>query len=374
MDFENIYIHVPFCSTKCDYCGFYSVPNPCDSQLEIYLKRIEKELKQLKLSHPVSTLYFGGGTPSLLGPKKLKRMIEAVKRFIPLTPDAEVSMECNPETLDRERLDIIGELVNRFSIGVQSFDNTMLERLGRNATRKHIEHTLELLKEYGKENINLDLIYCIPGQTIKDWLEELRIAVEANAKHLSCYSLTLEEGTALAKKIGSDISPIDEDVSAEMWEQAGSFLDDRGIKRYEVSNYSAPGAECSHNMNVWYGRPYLGLGPAASSFDGRVRWTQPYSLEDWADGAPPEKDIIDPEYRMIEIFIIGLRTVNGWSKELWESVPLQNIVQVDWDTMLVRAFKVKRKYPELLAADPESIRLTSRGLLFWNTIAEAWLE
>lgn len=373
MDYENIYIHIPFCKQKCDYCGFYSEANPSSSRIKAFLDKLENKLEVLDFSKPMKTLFLGGGTPSLLSPQELQRLNLMVKKHIPLNDDTEISMECNPETLCQERLEVIKPMINRMSIGVQAFSNTFLNTLGRSSSREHIEKALHLAKDFNFDNLSIDLIYGIPGQSQDEWLSNLKTAVNADIKHISCYSLTLEEGSALVNRVES-FAPVADDESAEMWIKTGDFLEQHGFSRYEVSNYAKPGAECKHNMNIWHGETYLGLGPAASSFDGRTRWTEPASLDDWLMDKNPEKDFIEPEYRLIEIFIIGLRTVEGWTRSHWENIPLQQVMNVEWQLMVQKALKVKKVYPDLLDVSPKVIRLTQKGLLFWNTIAEAWLE
>lgn len=373
MDYENIYIHIPFCGKKCDYCGFYSEPAPSSTRIKEFLNKLEKKLAVLELTKPVNTLFLGGGTPSLLSPDELQRLYFMVKKHIPLNSDTEISMECNPETLCRERLEVIKPIINRISIGVQAFSDSSLDVLGRSGTREHIEKALHLVKDFNFNNLSIDLIYGIPGQTRKDWMSNLKLAVNSDIKHISCYSLTVEEGSKLINRIES-FAPADDDETAAMWIKTGDFLETQGFSRYEVSNYSQPGAECKHNVNIWHGQTYLGLGPAASSFDGRTRWTEPASLDDWLADKEVEKDVIEPEYRLIEIFIIGLRTVEGWTRDHWEKIPLQQIVNIEWQTMVQKSLKVKKTYPGLLEVTPKSIHLTQKGLLFWNTIAEAWLE
>jgi putative oxygen-independent coproporphyrinogen III oxidase len=373
MNYENIYIHIPFCKQKCDYCSFYSESSPSPTMISKFLDKLESKLEVQDLTKPVKSIFIGGGTPSLLTPEELQRLHIMVKKHIPVDPNTEISMECNPETLCEERLKVIKSMVNRISIGVQAFSNTTLDILGRSSSQADIENALKLTKDFDFENLSIDLIYGVPGQTQEQWLTNLKMAVKSNIKHISCYSLTVEEGTELANKLDG-FAPIDDDEAAEMWIKTGDFLEEQGFSRYEVSNYSKPGSECKHNVNIWHGQTYLGLGPASSSFDGRTRWTEAASLEEWLDDKEPEKDFIEPEYRLIEIFIIGLRTVEGWNREHWENIPLQQFINAEWQLMVKKALKVRQAYPELLEVSPKAIRLTEKGLLFWNTIAEAWLE
>jgi len=373
MDYENIYIHIPFCKQKCDYCGFYSEANPAPSRINKFLDKLEKNLEILDLSNPVKSIFMGGGTPSLLSPEELQRLNFMVKKHIPVDSDTEISMECNPETLCNDRLEVIKPMINRISIGVQAFSNNSLNILGRSSSQAHIEKALRLAKDFNFDNLSIDLIYGIPGQTQEQWISNLETAVNSDIKHISCYSLTMEEGSELVNRLES-FAPVSDDEAAEMWIKTGNFLEQKGFSRYEVSNYAKPGAECQHNVNIWHGQTYLGLGPAASSFDGRTRWTEPASLDDWLVDKEAEQDFIEPEYRLIEIFIIGLRTVEGWNRAHWERIPLQQHINVEWQLMVKKALKVKKSYPELLDVSPKIIRLTEKGLLFWNTIAEAWLE
>ena len=373
MDYENIYIHIPFCRQKCDYCEFYSEPNPPQERVRKFLDKLEGKLEVLNLKKPVESIFIGGGTPSLLSPEELDRLHLMVRKHIPVNGGTEISIECNPETMSDDRLEAIKPMINRISIGVQAFNDDSLDMIGRASSREHIEKALRLAKNFNFNNLSIDLIYGIPGQTQNDWISNLEIAVGSDIKHISCYALTLEEGSELVNRLES-FAPVSDDETAEIWLKTGDFLEQHNFSRYEVSNYSQPGAECKHNVNIWHGQSYLGLGPAASSFDGRNRWTEPASLDEWLADKEPERDFIEPEYRLIEIFIVGLRTVEGWKQEYWERIPLQQLISIEWQVMVQKALKVKKLYPELLDVSPKAIRLTQKGLLFWNTIAEAWLE
>ena len=373
MDYENIYIHIPFCRQKCDYCEFYSEANPPQERVRKFLDKLESRLEVLDLKKPVESIFMGGGTPSLLSPEDLNRLHLMVRKHIPVNNNTEISIECNPETMSTERLEVIKPMINRISIGVQAFNNDSLNTIGRSSSLENIEKALRLAKNFNFDNLSIDLIYGIPGQTQTDWLSNLKIAVNSDIKHISCYALTLEEGSELVNRLES-FAPVSDDETAEIWLKTGDFLDQHNFSRYEVSNYSQPGAECKHNVNIWHGQTYLGLGPAASSFDGRNRWTETASLDEWFADKEPERDFIEPEYRLIEIFIVGLRTVEGWNQKYWERIPLQQLISVEWQLMVQKALKVKKLYPDLLEVSPKIIRLTQKGLLFWNTIAEAWLE
>ena len=352
---DNIYIHVPFCREKCAYCCFYSEENS-DSKLQVaYLNRLEQQLATTTFTAPIDTLYIGGGTPTLLSPPLLQRLFTILKKWLPLTIATEISIECNPSSITADKAAMIVDFTNRVSIGVQSFKQQHRDTLGRQVTDDEISLAIELL---GRNIFNLDLIYAIPGQSIADWLDDLRHAIACGASHLSCYSLTLEEGTALAQR--NNIT-IDDDLSATMWHETSTLLHDTGIKRYEISNYALPGYECRHNMNIWQGKAYLGFGPAAASFDGIKRWTQPASVVDWLNGATPEFDIITSTARAREVFVMGLRTTIGWSRKSWENSALPK--PLDWGKMVALIDEHN------FINESDKIQLKPAAMLFWDDIA-----
>ena len=360
----NCYIHIPFCRSKCGYCAFYSIPGAGEGVIDDYLSCLERSLANCKNTKPLSTLYFGGGTPSLLSEKQLQRLFVAVEK-LDLTSDCEISMEANPETLSAGKIEVIKRFVNRLSCGVQSFSAQKRLVLGRDCSDDALYRALDLIENAGFPHWNMDLIYAVPGQSCADWEWDLNKATGFAADHVSCYNLTREEGARL-----SDLQPVEDEVALQMWHLAEEVLATAGIKRYEISNYARPGAGCRHNINVWRGGELLAFGPSASGFDGLDRYSWASDLRSFFDGAPPEMDVITPDQRLDEIFAVNLRTTFGWTADLWNQVPNAD----DWTVRRNKALKLQEEYgKKLIAVNDERIFLTGDGLLFWNSIAESLL-
>jgi len=407
---SRIYIHVPFCASKCEYCSFYSIPSPGPGDIDAYLDKMEKDFK--RDSHhcgEIESIFIGGGTPTYLSAEHLGKLFSLINSFFHISADAEISIECNPETLTAEKAEIIADFSNRVSLGIQSFNPEFRRMLGRQGDPESIKKAIRLLVDNGIANIGCDLIYAIPGQSLDDWTEELNKAAALPLKHISAYSLTIEEGTLLSKRISNaecrndsntrhltpessllkqttedrrqvtglgnqthnssarqtatDHGQLTTDFSVEMWHLTGTLLKKHGFKRYEISNYSKRTFECRHNLEIWYGDKYLGFGPAASSFDGKKRWTNVSNLEKWMSGAKPEFDIISPEKRAREIFVMGLRTSQGWDKKYFLNRTGFSVdkLRKELDPLLNL---------RLLAESAENIKCTSKGLLLWNEVAE----
>lgn len=361
----NYYFHFPFCRSKCGYCAFYSLPAPSEEAIARWLERILRELKEFEPVETCETIYLGGGTPTLPEPRMLERFFEALYDRLRPGPETEISMEANPETLDREKVVLIRAFVNRLSLGVQSFCPEKRETLGRNCSQQKLDEALELVCNADFPHWNCDLIYAIPGQNREAWRQELRRAASCGIDHLSCYNLTPEEGALLS----SQLIP-DEEDSAAMWEIAETELAAAGIRRYEISNYARPGSECRHNRNVWRGGLLKGFGPSAAGFDGEVRTIEPADLAAWLRGDPPEIDRIAPERRRNEIFAVQLRTVEGWTPELWSRVPGAD----PWGERITAAETADAACGGgMLEITPGRIAATRRGMLFWNSLAESIL-
>ena len=308
------------------------------------------------------TVYIGGGTPTLLESHQLERILEAVHNYLAPLPECEISIESNPETLTSEKVHILKKHITRISLGVQSFDASLRKTLGRNCSDRALENSIELIRQAGFDHFNCDLIYAVPGGSMKQWENDLDHVVSSGADHVSCYNLTCEEQSRLG---GTFV--IDDDMAKEMYDMAQKRLAVSGIERYEISNYALPGAECRHNMNIWKGEKLISFGPAAAGFDGVSRLINVEDIDLWLAGEPPEQDTLSSEARCREIFAVNLRTVNGWKKSKWNTGDFS----VSWDEMCKNFISAMESVPEeFYIIDEETVRLTPEGLLYWNDIAE----
>lgn len=261
----GLYIHIPFCLRKCNYCDFVSF----SYQKELadqYLLALFSELKLLsqKYDHPsLDTIYLGGGTPTVLSGEELARIMSVVRDCFKVDPnEVEITSELNPATGVKEELYLMREAgINRLSIGVQSFNDSILKYLGRIHNVKQVLDTYQTSREVGFNNINLDLIFAIPGQTRKDWQESLKTALELQSEHLSLYNLKIEEGTPFYQDyLQGKLKPVDEDLDLWMYEEAITTLNNAGLPQYEISNFARPGFESRHNLCYWHYQPYLAAG------------------------------------------------------------------------------------------------------------------
>ena len=359
----NYYFHIPFCRRKCGYCAFYSEVAPAPELIDAYLDKLERDLR-VDCPERCESIYFGGGTPTLLDHRRLERLFQLVKTRLAPDPECEISIEANPETLDAAKVALLRENVTRISLGVQSFSPRLRERIGRDCRQPVLEEVLELVAAAEFPHWNCDLIYNIPGQSVGAWRQELVRALELPIDHLSCYSLSSEERSWLGRELATD-----DELSTEMFTLAGGMLRER-LPRYEISNYAAPGGECRHNLAVWRGGRLRGFGPTASGFDGVNRYTAADSLRGWLAGEPESCDRISAARRRDEIFVMNLRTVTGWTPELWSAVP--GAAAEPWERRFARFAAAVAEMPSpWFAASSGRIALTEAGLLFWDTVAEA---
>ncbi len=275
----SLYIHVPFCKAKCTYCDFYSIVGREDS-IPVYLKAILNEIKHkaqiLDLSgHYLDTVFFGGGTPNLLDPEDLSKMVEMLLNLASPGGDMEIGMEINPGEATLEYLKAYKSLgINRISIGMQSFQPHLLTFMSRIHNAEKSFSTFEDVRNAGFQNVSGDLIFAVPGQTRKEWVGDLQRLVSLQPEHISTYSLTVEEGTALHRWVeAGHVKMLEETVDNGLYDWGRDYLEASGYPNYEVSNHAKPGFECRHNLNYWTGVDYLGFGPAAHSyFQGRRAW------------------------------------------------------------------------------------------------------
>lgn len=326
----SLYIHYPFCLRKCRYCAFNSVSDAFCSP-DDYLAGLHTEL-ELRSEMPekgsaASTLYFGGGTPSLLEPAEVKRIVEAAAKYYALSSDAEITLECNPGTVTRGKLTAFRAAgVNRLSLGVQSFDDEFLAVLGRAHSAGEAMGAFRAAREAGFDNIGIDLIHSLPGQSLAQWQRELSQACELNPEHLSIYGLSIEAGTpfAISEEQGTLLLP-DEEESACMYELSAETLAAQGYEQYEIANFARPGFRSRHNSGYWLRRPYLGFGAGAHSFlrqpEAGLRFSNTEKVEDYlaliSHGSLPTVECrnLSREEAMAECLFLGLRLTEGVSLE-----------------------------------------------------------
>jgi oxygen-independent coproporphyrinogen III oxidase len=315
----GLYVHIPFCSGKCGYCNFYSVPSTAD--IPLFLDALAAEAKMYARTFSrFDTLYLGGGTPSLLAPLDLARIITELDNVFAFGTDSEVTMEVNPADCSLVYLRGARQMgINRLNIGVQAFDGAVLDFLERRHSPEESLRAVETARKAGFDNIGIDLIYGIPGQEMKSWLTGLDRAVSLNAEHLSCYQLTLEPGTRLGKRHAEGAFALpDEDLQAEFFLSTSEALETAGYLHYEVSNFARNERLVSqHNSKYWDHTPYLGLGPSAHSFRENRRWwnhpSLPLYLKEIKEGKAPvaSSETLTEEDLRLEALFLGLRTKKG---------------------------------------------------------------
>ena len=317
---SGIYIHIPFCERKCIYCDFYSIEKLgwIDSFVDSVLREIEIFKKESDFTETscFDTIYFGGGTPSLLKVSQVEKILNSLYKNFQISPNAEVTIEANPGTVDKEKLFSFKEVgINRLSFGVQSFFDEDLKFLGRIHTSKDAIECVKFAFEAGFENINIDLIFGLPGQSVKDWVKNLHKAIELGVPHISAYNLIVEKGTPLYELVRNDkVKLPDENEQAEMYEMTMETLEGAGYIHYEVSNYAYEGFECRHNLKYWEYENYIGFGPSAHSFWANKRWWNVANLDKYLRAIGLDKlpianfEILDSEKMMEEFIYLGLRS------------------------------------------------------------------
>lgn len=325
---RGVYVHVPFCERRCHYCDF-NVYLLREGDVEGYLQAVIEEARLYAravgtVGHGFDTLFLGGGTPTALSSAQLERLLAGLRAHLPLAPDAEITVEANPGTLSPAKLAALRRGgVNRISLGVQAFQDHHLERLGRIHRVRHVEESVARAREAGFGNLNLDLMFGLPLQTLAEWEESLERALALEPEHLSCYSLIVEEGTPFGDLHARGQLPLpEEDVELAMFQRAIEVLEGGGFRHYEVSNYARPGRESRHNRIYWENGEWLGLGPGAhAQWGGRrfanVRRPEAYQRALLEDGRLPIEweETLSREVQMEDTLILGLRLREGVSLE-----------------------------------------------------------
>jgi len=317
--FPGLYIHIPFCLSKCHYCNFYSETSL--QHLSSYIQALEREMSHYdQRFRKFDTVYFGGGTPSILKADQIEDILRSIKDYFYLSDKSEITIETNPGDLNPDFLRSLRQIgINRVNIGVQAFDDDILDFLGRRHSSRDALHAIETTYDEGFTNRGIDLIYGIPGQNMKEWMHTLARAISFAPEHISCYQLTLEAGTALGKQLGNkEITFPDEDLQYDFFIKTSERLEDAGYIHYEISNFAREDRFISrHNSKYWNHTPYLGLGPSAHSFSGRTRWWNHSStdryLHDIRGGTPPRENTesLDMKSLRMEALFLGLRTAKG---------------------------------------------------------------
>ncbi|MDY6832367.1 MAG: radical SAM family heme chaperone HemW [Thermodesulfobacteriota bacterium] len=316
----GLYLHIPFCAKKCRYCDFFSLAAP--GRIPSFVKAL---LREIHLAGPlvpgmVDTVYIGGGTPSLLSAAQVDAVLSAVRDSFRLSPNAEVTMEVNPDSADPVWLAAVRQAgVNRINIGIQSLDDARLAFLGRVHSARQAEAALEAARRCGFDNIGADIIYALPGQTRRDLEEDLDRALSFSPGHISCYMLTCEPGTPMARALENrEFDSLPDRQAADLFDTVSRYLTGRGYLHYEISNFAtSPATMARHNTKYWRRVPYVGLGPSAHSYTGTHRWWNHCDLDAYEkalqQGRLPrqEEETLTPAQQMLEAIYLGLRTADG---------------------------------------------------------------
>ena len=374
----GIYIHIPFCIRKCLYCDFLSASATKQEQ-ERYLKALCREIEtesRRYSDYEVQTVYLGGGTPSILNPVQIEEIFSALHDSFQITEGAEITIEVNPGTVTEEKLQAWkGAGINRISIGLQSTEDRELRMLGRIHDHQQFLDTWGLVRRAGMENVNVDLISAVPGQTLESWQRTLRKTAELGPEHLSVYSLIIEEGTPFYDRYGKAPKPSlpDEETERLMYEETGKILKEYGYARYEISNYAKPGYECRHNAGYWKRTEYLGIGLGASSLIRKRRFRHISDLQRYLSLAGnvqhicEEEEILSIQDEMEEFMFLGLRMTCGVRKS-----DFFRMFSIQMDEIYAEPLK-KMEDNGLLEINGDIVWLTKRGIDISNYVFEHFL-
>ena len=367
------YLHVPFCAHRCGYCDFTLLAGRDDLAGE-YLRALELELRHLERPREVDTLFFGGGTPTHLAEYELARLLELAREWFRLAPGGEFSVEANPAGLTDEKLRLMADAgVNRVSLGVQSFDEGLLKLLERDHREADILDVVARLRERF-ENVSLDLIFALPGQTLAHWRETLRRAIELQPTHLSTYGLTFEKGTAFwSRREKGAIQQLPNELERDMYAAAMDDLAAAGFEQYEISNFSLPGFRCRHNQTYWRALPYFGFGPGAARYILGRRESNHRSTTTWikrvlgGQSGVAMSEELEPEHRAREAIVLGLRQLDGIRRD-----EFQSLTGFDLDS-LARETITREVASGRIEDFGDGIRITQEGRFFADPVMIAFL-
>ncbi|MAV16392.1 MAG: coproporphyrinogen III oxidase [Candidatus Marinimicrobia bacterium] len=367
----GIYIHIPFCTIKCIYCDFYSLENRQDS-IPIFFKSILKEIDQFEVGNnniDIDTIFIGGGTPSLISPDLIEKLLIKLSDHYNLEDVEEITIEANPGEAPSDNLKAFYDLgINRISIGVQSLQKEILKFLSRNHSSEDVFNTIKNAKKAGFNNINCDLIFNIPGQQKSMWKDDLNSIIELDIKHISCYSLIVEKNTKLFQLVNKKtVMMPNDDKSAEIYKWTQDQLKDKNFIQYEVSNWAKSDSECIHNMHYWKIEPYFAFGPSAHGFDGKKRYWNVRSLDGYIKSIENNKSPIESSELLSkkdivnELIGFGIRTRKG--------VELNKIPNSFKQSVYNSIKSNHKKWGKYFILNKDNLKLSKRGFCFADAIA-----
>jgi oxygen-independent coproporphyrinogen III oxidase len=365
----GIYLHIPFCKSRCSYCDFATDVFKNNETVERYVSAICREIQdsEFQISNSVETIYFGGGTPSLLSPKQLEKILNVIYKTFAVDEKIELTIELNPATVSLETLIEYRKLgVNRASFGVQTFDDTELKRLARGHDANDVRETLRLLREADFDNISFDLIAGLPRQTVADWERNLDEALKLMPEHLSLYLLEITESTPLAEQIRTNRQPMpDEELSSEMYEMMLRKTAEKGYEQYEISNFCQPNFEAKHNSKYWLCEPVYAFGVSAHSFDGKTRTANERDTNKYVSMIENDESTVvfrDEIDLASDVAFLGLRSTGGLDLEVYK-LRFGIDLQAKFTDDLQRLREL-----ELIEFAGNKLKLTVKGMVYSNEV------
>lgn len=352
----SLYIHIPFCKSKCKYCDFLSFPNT--EYINAYKKALLEEINAFDCENEsIKSIFIGGGTPTIIDSNIIAEIMESIGRFN-IEKNAEITIEANPGTLNEEKLKEYRKSgINRISIGLQAWQNSMLKKLGRIHTREIFGESYELAQKYF-DNINIDLMFSLPDQSYDMWFETLENVTRLKPKHISAYSLIIEEGTPF---FDMDLNVPDDEMDRRMYHSAIKFLAEKGYKQYEISNFAKEGYESVHNSVYWERGNYKGFGLGAASLIDNVRYKNTEDMSEYINGKTIiEKELLTKSDQMAEFMFLGLRMTKG--------VSISEFKMIFNEDMLLKYKSVINKYNNYIVVEGDNVKLTTEGIDISNMI------